>query len=117
METDQQVIEKEFVSISVIDQEGQTHNIDAPTDMGMNLMEVIKAYELPMKGTCGGMALCASCHAYVESDHILKAREDAEDQALDMAIEVDEEKSRLCCQISITESLEGLVVRMAPDGE
>ena len=117
MDTRQQVVEKDFVSISVIEQEGNTHQLDAPTDMGMNLMETIKAYDLPMKGTCGGMALCASCHVYVESNHILKAREDAEDTALDMAVEVDEEKSRLCCQIPVSESLEGLVLRMAPEGE
>ena len=49
------------ISISIIDREGEAHQIEAPTDMAMNLMEVCKAYELPVEGTCGGMALCASC--------------------------------------------------------
>jgi 2Fe-2S ferredoxin len=35
------------------------------TDMAMNIMELCKAYELPVEGTCGGMAMCASCQCYV----------------------------------------------------
>ena len=54
------------IKITVIDREGITHQLDAPTDMAMNLMEVCKAYELPVEGTCGGMAMCASCQCYVE---------------------------------------------------
>ena len=53
------------IQISVIDREGVTHELMAPTDMNMNLMEVCKAHELPVEGTCGGMALCASCQCYV----------------------------------------------------
>ena len=45
------------ISISIIDREGEAHKIAAPTDMAMNLMEVCKAFELPVEGTCGGMAL------------------------------------------------------------
>ena len=45
------------IQISVIDREGVTHELMAPTDMNMNLMEVCKAHELPVEGTCGGMAL------------------------------------------------------------
>ena len=48
------------IKISVIDRDGIEHQIDAPTDMNMNLMEVCKAYELPVEVTCGGLARCAS---------------------------------------------------------
>jgi 2Fe-2S ferredoxin len=40
------------------------HELQAPTDMAMNIMELCKAYELPVEGTCGGMAMCASCQCY-----------------------------------------------------
>jgi ferredoxin len=53
--------------------------------MNMNLMEVCKSYELPVKGTCGGMAMCASCHCYVDSDHQLKDASDDEEDMLDQA--------------------------------
>jgi ferredoxin len=42
------------------------HELQAPTDMAMNIMELCKAYE-PVEGTCG-MAMCASCQCYVLND-------------------------------------------------
>ena len=104
------------IKITVIDREGETHELDAPTDMNMNMMEVFKAYELPVEGTCGGMALCASCHMYVESDHELREASDDEEDMLDQAFFV-EDNSRLGCQIKLTEAIDGLKVRLAPVGE
>ena len=49
------------ITIFLKDRTGKEHELIAPTDMAMNLMELCKAYELPVEGTCGGMALCASC--------------------------------------------------------
>ncbi len=109
-------MEENLVNIKLIDRQGQEHALQAPTDMDMNIMEVCKAYELPVKGTCGGMALCSTCHIYVESDHELpKMREDEEDM-LDQAFFV-EDNSRLGCQLAIKESMEGLVLRLAPESE
>ena len=104
------------VKITVIDRHDEVHELDAPTDMNMNLMEVCKAYELPVKGTCGGMALCSTCHVYVLSDHDLPEAREAEEDMLDQAFFV-EDNSRLGCQISITTDLEGLRVQLAPESE
>ncbi|MCH2214841.1 MAG: 2Fe-2S iron-sulfur cluster-binding protein [Flavobacteriales bacterium] len=104
------------INITVIDREGESHNLEAPTDMNMNLMEVCKSYELPVKGTCGGMAMCASCHCYIESDHDLNEASDDEEDMLDQAFFV-EENSRLGCQIFVEDSLDGLVVRLADESE
>lgn len=105
-----------LVNITIIDREGVEHKIEAPTDMGMNLMELCKANELPVKGTCGGMALCASCQCYLESETELPEQSDDELDMLDQALHV-EDNSRLGCQIQLTEDIEGLVVRLAPDEE
>lgn len=105
---------KEDVHITIIDREGQSHEIDAPLGIGMNMMELCKAMELPVEGTCGGMALCASCQMYIESEHDLLNRNDAEQAMLDEAWHV-EGNSRLGCQIPISEELDGLVVRIAPE--
>ena len=102
------------ILISVTDREGIIHELEAPTDMNMNLMEVCKAHELPVEGTCGGMALCASCQYYVLSDHPLGERSDDEEAMLAEAFNV-RESSRLGCQIPITEDLEGLQVELAPE--
>jgi len=105
-----------IIKITVIDREEKEHKLDAPTDMAMNLMELCKSYELPVEGTCGGMALCASCHCYVNSDHELPEPSPDEEDMLDQAFFV-EDNSRLACQIRLEDSLEGLVVKLAPDAD
>jgi ferredoxin-2, mitochondrial len=78
-----------MVNITVIDREDKEHVLEAPTDMNMNMMELCKAYELPVDGTCGGMAMCASCHMYVLSDHELPELSDDEENMLDQAFFVE----------------------------
>jgi len=105
-------MEEGLIKILVTDREGKEHELDAPTDMAMNLMEVCKAHELPIEGTCGGMALCASCHVYVHSDHELPEPSDDEEDMLDQAFFV-EDNSRLGCQIKMKDDLHGLKVTLA----
>lgn len=102
-----------MVKVTVIDREGKSHELDAPTDMNMNMMELCKAYELPVEGTCGGMALCASCHMYVQSEHELREMSEDEEDMLDQAFFV-EDNSRLGCQIKLSENIDGLIVQLAP---
>jgi len=104
-----------LVRITVIDREGASHPIEVPGDLGLNMMEVMKASGLPVEGTCGGIALCASCHSYVESGHDLP---DPSDDELDMLDQVNdvEDNSRLACQIPVTTAIDGLVLKLAPEG-
>ena len=105
------------IKITIIDREGEAHTVDAPTDMNMNLMEVVRSYELAPEGTigiCGGMAMCASCQCYVLSDTELPEMQDDEEAMLAEAFHV-EDNSRLGCQIPITEELAGLKVQLAPE--
>jgi len=105
------------VTLKITDREGILHEIIAPTDMAMNLMEVVRAYELAPEGTigiCGGMAMCASCQCYVNSDHELPEIGIDEDMMLAEAFHV-QENSRLGCQIQITPEMDGLEVELAPE--
>ncbi|SDL70051.1 2Fe-2S iron-sulfur cluster-binding family protein [Kriegella aquimaris] len=105
------------IKIKITDREGVLHEVDAPTDMNMNLMEVVRSYELAPEGTigiCGGMAMCASCQCYVKSDHNLPEMSDDEDAMLAEAFNV-QDNSRLGCQIHMTEDLNGLEVELAPE--
>lgn len=101
------------INITVIDRDGQEHPLQAPTDMAMNLMEVCKAYELPVEGICGGMAMCATCQCYVLSQHQLQEKSPDEEAILSEAFHV-KENSRLACQIQMDEKLEGLKLELAP---
>ncbi len=104
---------KDTIKITIIDREGVRHQLEAPTDMNLNIMEVCKSYELPVEGTCGGMALCASCQVYLESATALPEQNEAELAMLDQAFHV-KENSRLGCQIRITEEIDGIVLTLAP---
>lgn len=106
-------MEENTVYVNIIDREGLSHRLEAPTDMNMNIMEVCKSYELPVEGTCGGMALCASCQCYVESETQLPEQSEAELAMLAEAFHV-KDSSRLGCQIRITKEIDGIVLRLAP---
>lgn len=105
------------IKITIIDRDGVSHEIDAPTDMNMNLMEVVRSYELAPEGTigiCGGMAMCASCQCYVLSNHELPEMSDDEEAMLSEAFNV-KDNSRLGCQLHISEDMDGLEVELAPE--
>ena len=108
---------QEDIKITIVDRDGVSHTIDAPTDMAMNLMEVVRSYELAPEGTigiCGGMAMCASCQCYVNSNHKLPEMQDDEEAMLSEAFYV-KDNSRLGCQIQMTPEMDGLEVELAPE--
>jgi len=110
-------MEAKDINIYITDRNNITHQVSAPIDMNMNLMEVIRSYELAPEGTvgiCGGMAMCASCQCYVKSDHALPTKSEEEEAMLSEAFYV-KENSRLGCQIPICSQLEGLKVQLAPE--
>jgi 2Fe-2S ferredoxin len=80
----------------------------------MNIMELCKSYDLPVIGECGGMAMCATCQCYLESDTSLPPQNDDELDMLDQAFFVKNE-SRLGCQIQLHKNIDGIVLRLAPE--
>lgn len=105
----------ETVVIHVTDREGQAHTLEGLA--GWRVMEVIRDHGLPIKAECGGACACATCHVYVDEGwtDTLIAATDEEINMLDLAFDV-ESNSRLSCQILLDESLNGLSVTLAPDG-
>lgn len=104
------------ITISITDRSGETHKVAAPTDMNLNLMELVRMYELAEEGTigiCGGMAMCASCQCYILNDVEIPEKTDDEDAMLSEAFNT-KPNSRLGCQIAITPDLEGLQIELAP---
>ena len=104
------------VTLKITDREGTLFEVEAPTDMNMSLMEVIRAYAIAEDGeigVCGGMAMCGSCQCYIVSDTPL-SEVGAEKEAMLIESSYTKENSRLGCQIPITEELDGLEVILAP---
>lgn len=105
------------ITLHITDRQGKTHQVLAPTDMSMNLMEVVRMHELAQEGTigiCGGMAMCASCQCYVLNDIEIPKKSDEEAAMLWEAFNV-KENSRLGCQIQITSDIDGLEVALAQE--
>lgn len=105
------------IRISIVDRNGQKHIVDAPTDMNMNVMELIRSYELAEEGTigiCGGMIMCASCQCYVLNDIEIPAMQAEEEAMLSETYNV-KPNSRLSCQIFIEDKMDGLELEIAPE--
>lgn len=100
-----------------IESENSRQKVEIPTDIQLSLMEVLKAAEYPVLATCGGMAICATCHVEVlEGAEEMKEATDAELDMLDTLPEVSP-TSRLACQMPVTSQMDGLVVRILADME
>ena len=105
------------ITLHITDRDGTVHEVQAPTDMSMNIMELVRAYELAPEGTigiCGGMAMCASCQCYVLNDVTLPDKNDDEEAMLSEAFFV-KPNSRLGCQIALTPNIDGLAIELAPE--
>ncbi|HQW55713.1 MAG TPA: 2Fe-2S iron-sulfur cluster-binding protein [Saprospiraceae bacterium] len=107
-------MEEKDIEITVIDREGEPHLITIPNGMGFSLMEICKAEGLDVLGTCGGIALCATCHVYIDSSTPLNTPSVDEEMMLD---QVNHYKpiSRLGCQIKVDAACDGLIARLAPE--
>ena len=88
----------------------KTYTVDV--QKGLTVMEGAVQNDVPgIDADCGGGMACATCHVYVNEDWIdkLSAKEDGEEDMLDMAFE-PKSNSRLSCQITVSDELDGLVV-------
>ena len=104
-----------MIKIKVEDRDGQTQELEIPGDINLSLMEVLKASGYEIMATCGGMALCATCHVQVlEGQEKLSSSGDMELDMLDTLPDAGSD-SRLSCQIRINKQLDGLAVRIRGD--
>ncbi|MCC9168545.1 2Fe-2S iron-sulfur cluster-binding protein [Pontibacter harenae] len=105
---------KDTIQIHVKQDDGSTLSLDAPTDMGLSVMEILKANELDVAAICGGMAICATCHVEVLESGELPEPSDDEAYMLE-SLPHATPTSRLSCQLKVAEELDGLVVKLMPE--
>lgn len=104
------------VAIFVENPDGNLTQLEAPTDMNLSLMEFLKGNEYDILATCGGMALCATCHVSVKKGFDnLPPISDEENAMLDTLPNITD-TSRLSCQIKLSQQIEGLTVKIMGDG-
>ena len=101
-----------MTKITYVEHNGKSHTIEVPKEL--SVMEGALQNNIPgIDADCGGACACATCHVYVDEKWFdkLQKKEDAEQDMLDMAFE-SKKNSRLACQITATNELDGLVVKM-----
>ena len=98
--------------ITYIEHNGKTHNVEVPNEL--SVMEGAIQNNIPgIDADCGGACACATCHVYVDEKWFdkLPKKSESEQDMLDMAIEPNK-FSRLGCQITVNDKLDGMVVKM-----
>jgi len=103
--------------LQVADRTGAVHAVEAPDDTP--LMFVLRDHAgLPVEGLCGGCASCGTCHVLVDEEWIdrLPPRRPDEHGMLEQLYHYDEQASRLSCQIRSGPEIDGLRLRLAPEG-
>ncbi len=104
-----------MINIIIEDRNGERNPVEIPEEINLSLMEVLKASDYNILATCGGMALCATCHVQV-----LKGLENLPEpgnEEMDMLDTLPDAgfDSRLACQIRMNENLEGMIFRIRGD--
>ena len=98
--------------ITYIEHSGKLHTVEVPKEL--SVMEGALQNNIPgVDADCGGACACATCHIYVDEKWFdkLPKKANGEQDMLDMAFEPNK-FSRLSCQITVADELDGLVVKM-----
>ena len=100
-----------MVQITFVEHDGNNHVVEAAA--GMTLMEAARDDDVRgILAECGGACSCSTCHVYVAPEWVdrLPTISALEQDMLDFAHEPDPARSRLSCQIKLTDALDGLRV-------
>ncbi len=99
--------------ITYIEFGGKSHTVEVAN--GLTVMEGARDNGIPgIEADCGGACACSTCHVYVDPDWVarLPAKDGMEEDMLDFAFQPDPVRSRLTCQLKVSDALDGLVVQM-----
>ena len=102
-----------MAKITYVEHNGTEHVVEVAN--GLTVMEGARDNNIPgIEADCGGARPCSTCHVYVDAAWVEKipAKDDMEEDMLDFAYEPDATRSRLTCQIRVTDELDGLKVQM-----
>lgn len=104
------------IKINIQNPDSSITTLEAPTDMGLSLMEFLKGNEYDILATCGGMALCATCHVEVINgfDRLPEISDD-EHAMLDTLPNITP-TSRLACQLRVSDAIDNITVKIMGDG-
>lgn len=100
-------------SIQVTDLSGNVSTLEAKS--GDTLMEALRdnGYS-DIEAVCGGVCSCSTCHVYIEGDWFSKLGDRSEDEnQLVTSTDQFKDNSRLSCQVTVTDDMEGMAITIA----
>lgn len=98
--------------ITFIDHQNNVHKVEAKS--GNTIMQTALNNQIEgIVAECGGSCSCGTCHCYVDEQWLDKMPEvsSVESETLECAVGV-KSNSRLSCQITVTDDMDGLVIRL-----
>lgn len=103
-----------MVNIIITDREDGIHRL--AVEDGQSLMRALTDGGLDIPALCGGARACATCHVHIDPDWAgrMPAQEDGERELVAEEPSFIDGRSRLSCQIPVTEALDGLILALAP---
>lgn len=102
------------VHVTFVDGDGKPIKADADAYVGESLLQVAQRNDIELEGACEGVCACSTCHVIFPDWDVFESLEEAsedEEDMLDMAFGLTE-TSRLSCQITVTEEMDGLTVEI-----
>jgi 2Fe-2S ferredoxin len=104
-----------LTQIFATDRDGSKHVLEARERA--SLMEILRQAGLSIEALCSGSCQCATCHVFIEEPWLgqLKPQTDFELAALECEGSELQPNSRLACQITWDDDLDGIVLRVAPE--
>lgn len=102
-------------TINVTNRAGEAHQIEAKS--GATLMEILRDNDMDVEAICGGCCSCATCHIFIDDAWAGKipAKSEDEQELVEETESYQEKNSRLSCQVTMTDDLDGLVMTVAPE--
>lgn len=103
-----------MISIIVEAENGSHAEIKITDTEDQSLMDILSVQDFGMLASCGGLALCGTCHVkFIKGGDVLPQPENDELQMLDMLPAADKQ-SRLSCQVKLSDALDGAVIKVMP---
>lgn len=101
-----------MIKLTFVTPDDTRHEIEAP--VGANLMEVAVANSIDeILADCGGNLVCGTCHVIIPErfQALLPVQSEMERDMLE-CVPHPQPNTRLCCQIALTEVLDGLELHL-----
>ena len=104
-----------MATIHVTNRAGEKHDLEAKS--GATLMEILRDNDMDIEAICGGCCSCATCHIFIEGEWAAKlpALSEDEKELVEETESYKEGSSRLSCQVTMTDDLDGMVLVVAPE--